>query len=180
MKDKEYKELLARHGAAEVAAHFVFPAEKTKSKPADDAALSEALRARRVAIAPDDRLRMDLLQLRYQIEDYINDSRYDSTLSFQHFLEAYILDLGIKRHELARDLSIRPSALSQYLNAHRLPPIEVLVRLELHSGQIISAAHWYQLIEKEKIHQLSADRKIRREQMPYIKKSKYRVKMAHG
>ncbi len=176
MKDKQYKDLVARHGSAEVAAHFVFPADEAKAVGRSDKGLAEALRSRRAALTPDDRLRLNLLQLRYQIEDYVRDTEYKEELSFPHFLQSYISDLGIKRHELAHDLGIRPSALSQYINAHRLPPIEILIRLELHSARIISAAHWYQLIEKEKIHKLTIDRKLRTAQMPYLRKSKYRVK----
>ena len=169
MTEKQYKSMVAEHGEEALAESYVFPVRLTaKQKKESDMELAEALRQRREAMSSEDKVKTKLLQLKFQIEDYIRDSQFDQARTFSYYLKSYIDMLGMKQNELAREIDIKPAVLSQYLNKHRTPPENVMVRLELHSHNLISATAWYQLVEKEKVHALSANRALRREQRQYV------------
>lgn len=161
--------MVAEHGEEALAESYVFPAQLTvKQKKESDFALAEALKQRRRAMSNEDKVKARLLQLRFQIEDYIGDSEFDKARTFSYYLKLYIEMLGMKQSQLAQEIDIKPAVLSQYINKHRTPPENVMVRLELHSHNFIPAAAWYQLVEKEKVHALSANRALRREQRHYV------------
>ena len=119
---------------------------------------------------PEYHLKGTLLQLRFQIEDYLNDLHFDKRKTFGYFLKSYIDSLKKKRNEFADEINIKPTELSQYINNHRKPPQNIMIRLELHSYNMIPAADWYRLLEKENLHELSTNKLLRRDQKKFIKR----------
>ena len=73
-------------------------------------------------------------------------------------------------NEFAHEINIKPTVLSQYINSHRNPPQDIIIRLELHSRNNIPAATWYRLLEKENIHDLNTNLELRTKQKKYISK----------
>ena len=171
MTKKKFSYLIDKHGAAEVANTVVFPVKlNSKEQEETDIALSDALASRRASMSDEEKLRATLLQLRFRIEDYLKDDRYDKKKTFGYFLKVYIGNLKRKHIEFARDINIKPSQLSQYINNHRSPPQDIIVRLELHSHNIISAVDWYQLLEKKNLYELRNNKDLRREQKSFVKR----------
>lgn len=171
MKSKQYDNLVKKYGAEEVASNFIFPGTLSlKEKKEADAGLRDALAHRRAAMSDEDKLKAKLMQLRFQIEDYIKDSAFDKSKTFGYFLRAYIGHLQRKQTEFATEINIKPAELSQYVNGHRHPTRNVMVRLELHSHNIIPATDWYLLLEKQNVYYLMHDKAVRREQRRYVKK----------
>lgn len=98
-----------------------------------------------------------LLQLQYQMEEYIENPVHYETTAFTKFLSTYIDTLYQKRIHFAEDLSIKPVALSQILNNHREPNEEFIKKLMVHSELIYKDSKsfkkksWYQIFLQEKI-----------------------------
>ena len=160
-----------KYSVEELAEGFIFPVKISKKQQTEaDAELNTILNTRRVSMSSEHLLKSSLLQLRYQIEDYLNDMHFDKRKTFGYFLKAYIGGINKKQKDFAHEIAIKPAELSQYINNHRKPPQNIMVRLELHSHNIIPAADWYRLLEKENIHELSSNKQLRREEKKFIKR----------
>jgi hypothetical protein len=168
---KQYSMLAEKYSPEELADSFVFPSQLTKKQKKEaDNALSEILKQRRTAMSPEYQLKGILLQLRFQILDYLNDIHFDKHKTFGYFLKLYIDGLKKRRNEFAHEINIKPTELSQYINNHRKPPTNIMVRLELHSHNMIPATDWYRLLEKENLHELSTNKLLRQEEKKFIKR----------
>jgi len=171
MTKQPYNTLAEKYSPEELAESFVFDAGLTKKQKNEaDTALSEVLKKRRDAMNREDHLKGTLLQLRFQIEDYLNDLHFDKRKTFGYFLKSYIDGINKKQKEFAYEIDIKPTELSQYINNHRKPPQNIMVRLELHSHNMIPATDWYRLLEKENIHALRTNKDLRRAERKFIKR----------
>ena len=171
MTKKEYTIDHQKHGPQELVKSFVFPVQlRAKKKNDSDKELNDILNQRRAAMSSEDKLKAILLQLRFNIEDYLNDTKFDKKKTFGFFLKHYIISLNKRRNEFAHEINIKPTVLSQYINSHRNPPQDIIIRLELHSRNNIPAATWYRLLEKENIHDLNTNLELRTKQKKYISK----------
>ncbi len=74
-----------------------------------------------------------LMQLKFQMEEYLSSPLCSVELSFPKFLMTYIDTLYEKRKDFASDISIKPIVLSHVLNEHREPNDSFLLRLMFHS-----------------------------------------------
>jgi len=154
----------------ELATNFVFPTSisPVEKKEADELLMVE-LRQRRLIQQKGTQLKMQLLQLRFEIEQCVEIPVFDQELSFGHFLKNYIECLKIKRNAFAEEINIKPVELSQYINNHRKPPQYILIRLELHSNNIIPANYWYRLIDKAYLNELETNLDLRNKERKFIK-----------
>lgn len=116
----------------------------------------------------DHGLRFKLLQLKYQMEDYINRP-FDEHYTFGFFLKNYVDILNIKRYQFADEISIDETYLSQIINRHRPPSEEIIIRLELHSRNLINALTWFKLLEKERENEIDNDKSIREKESKFVK-----------
>lgn len=162
--------LLKKYTSKELADAFVFrtklsPAQRKKS----DIQLNEMRKAVQKHITPKQLLLSRLLQLKYQIEDYLKNATYDMNLSFGYFLREYVKSVNKKNKDFADDIGIDETELSQILNKHRNPSEKIMIRLELHSNKTIPAITWLRLLEKEKEHEMLNDTIIRRTESKYVK-----------
>lgn len=74
-----------------------------------------------------------LLQLKYQMENYLSNQKCIYEPLFPKFLSTYIDTLYDKRKNFAIDININPITLSQVINQHRDPQENFLIRLIVHS-----------------------------------------------
>lgn len=79
-----------------------------------------------------------LMQLKYQMEEYLGTSKGSPQPNFQNFLKTYIDALYDKRKNFASDINITPLALSHILNRHREPEEAFLFKLIHHSQKTFS------------------------------------------
>ncbi|MCF0056039.1 hypothetical protein [Dyadobacter sp. CY356] len=110
-----------------------------------------------------------LLQLKFQLEDYVTNQKYDADANFGFFLNEYINGLEKQDKQFAADIDVKPAVLSGYINNHRKPPHKIIIRLELHSNGIIPAHIWYRLLQKDKEHQIKTDEVMRKEESSHVK-----------
>jgi len=47
-------------------------------------------------------------------------------------------------------------------------PDYMAIRLEIHSGNKISATYWFRLVEKERLHQIETDKALRKKEKPFV------------
>lgn len=104
------------------------------------------------------------------MEDYINRP-FDKNYTFGFFLKNYVDILNVKRCQFADEISIDETYLSQIINKHRPPSEEIIIRLELHSRNLINALTWFKLLKKEKENEIDTDESIREKEKKYVKRS---------
>lgn len=169
MKDK-IKELFEQYTPEEIADAFVLPSHLTEAEEEESRTqLMEILKIRRAAMTEEQKLHSNLLQLRYQMEDYVKSDKYDENYSFSSCLRRYIkLNYKVNK-DFAKDIHLKDTELSQILNNHRLPNENTVVRLEIHSSNVISASLWLKVSQKEKEHKLKNNTELRKQQSKFVR-----------
>lgn len=169
---KEIKETdFSKFTCEELADAFVFPADKAlnaKEKKEEE----DFWAARRNQFenrTHGQKMYSKLLQLKFQLEDYIESSQYVEALSFGFFLNEYVSRQDKKDKDFAVEVGIKPAVLSQYINNHRNPTDEFIIRLELHSNGMIPAVSWFKVIQKDKEHEIMTNQKLRDEESKHVK-----------
>lgn len=164
------EKLTRKYTHEELADSFVFRNTLTAGQQETAATqFAEARKKVKQKHTADEELHAGVLQLRYQIEDYTNSTQYKAHLSLSYFLRSYI-KLNYKTNkDFAKDIHLDETELSQVLNGHRDPSEKTLIRLELHSGNLIPAVYWYKLLEKEKEYELETDNTLREQEEKYVK-----------
>lgn len=163
-----YKKLLKQYTPEELAESFVFPVKYTvKQQQEADRALAEARRKSQAEMTEDQKIKLNLYQLKFQLEDYLKEE-YNPALNFGHFLDRYLKILNKKKKEFAAEIQIHETLLSHLISNRREPNDSILIRLELHSNKIIPAIDWYKLAEKEKEHQIRTDNSLRERESPFV------------
>jgi len=165
MKTKKITE----YSSQELAEAYVFPVKLT-AKQKEEAArqLLQARAKTQAELTESDKQTSRVLQLRFRLEDYLNGEAFDPALTFGHFLKEYVSILGKKRKVFADEISVDETLLSQFVNAHRLPPDYMAIRLELHSHNVIPAHYWYRLVEKQKEHEIKTNKTLRLKEMKFV------------
>lgn len=121
-------------------------------------------------MSEEDRLSLNILQLKFQLEDYILNKEFSPELTFGYFLKRYVDLLHIKRKQFSEDISINETLLSQFINQHRTPPDYMAIRLEIHSNNSIPAIYWFKLVEKQREHELKTDKELRRKENKHVRR----------
>jgi hypothetical protein len=128
-----------------------------RARKLDGRALMEARLERMKDVSEEDVKRAKLIQLKLQMEDYLNDPVCSEENYFTDFLVAYIDTMYSKRSNFASDIDITPVRLSQVLNNHREPHEDFMLRLMVHSEKAYQGVcdfpqkTWYQVYYQEKI-----------------------------
>lgn len=168
--DKMYKKLRQKYTNEEIAEAYLFPITRPrKEKEKLDKEFGEFLTKLRENRTPEEKLHAKMLQLKYQMQDYVGSKRYDEGKRFGYFLSRYIEMLEKKNKDFAEDINITAIELSQLINNHRNPNIKILIRLEIHSDNAIPAYIWYKVVEKEKAHEIVNNKEIRKQEQKYVR-----------
>jgi plasmid maintenance system antidote protein VapI len=169
------KKLMKEMDPEDIVESFLLPAKLTKKqKEESDRLLAEARKQYRAQLTKKDYLKANLLQLRFQLQDYIKAETYDPDKRFGNFLKAYLLILNKKSTELASEIKIHETLVSQLINNHRDPNEDIMIRLELHSNNNIPAHYWFMLVQKDRINQLKTDKELRKREKKFVT---YKVKV---
>lgn len=139
-----------KYTPSELAETFVF---RNKLKAKEKAEADDALRTlREKAIAnmsEGQKLTMNLLSLKYQMEDYIKATNYDAENTFGNYIKRYAKTIQRKNYELANDLGVDETRFSQIVNSHLLPSEKLVYRLEYHCNNIIPGMLWLAVLHKD-------------------------------
>jgi len=158
---KSFKEIEKEYSSKEIAESLVFP-DTRNSVEREDALIAFRKLRKEIADAQTEESKIisRLLQLKFQIEDYLNADTFKDNLYFGHFLKEYIQRLEKKNKEFAEEIDIDPTELSQVINKRRKPTEKLVFRLDIHSNRTFPAIMWFKLIEKERIHELLHDKGV--------------------
>lgn len=158
---KSYTEVTKKHTPKEIAESLVFPGNYTKKK---QAGLLDDFRAIRKQISgkqtPGKKLKSQLLQLKFSIEDFLQSRNPGRELYFGYFLKEYIFRIDRNSKEFAMEIDVNPTELSQIINRHRKPTDKLIYRLDIHSNKIFPATIWFAVLEKERAFELSQNKSI--------------------
>lgn len=167
---KSFKEIEKEYTPEEIAESLVFPGTKNPKKR--EAMLSELRKFRKeVADAQTGKSKTisQLLQLKFLMEDYLNNDTFNKAFCFGYFLQEYIQRLGKKNKEFAEEIGIDPTELSQVINKRRKPTEKLVFRLEIHSNRNFPAIMWLKLLEKERMYELLNNREIIESEKKHVK-----------
>jgi len=166
------KKIFEQFTPDEIADALVLPVKlNAKQRQEADKHLAAHREKRRAEMTEAEKLNIKLIQLKFQLEDYVKQEEYNPQFSFGYFLEQYLLLTNRKKKEFAHDIQIHETQLSQILKNRREPNESIMIRLELHSNNIIPAIDWFKLLEKEKGHQLKTNRSLRDKESGYVTRS---------
>ena len=161
--------LIQQYTPEEIADALVVPVKLTiKQQKEADLELIRARKQSQSELTEEQKRYAALLQLRFQLEDYLKEDRYDPTLTFGHYLELYLKLSHKKNKEFASEIQIHETLLSHLIKNRREPNYSIMIRLELHSNKIIPAIDWYRLAEKQREHQIKTDKSLRIRESKYV------------
>ena len=111
----------------------------------------------------------NLLQLKYEVETYIELDEYDPSYSFAKCLKRYMQIMNKSSKDLTEELSIHKTRLSRILNNKEEANTILSYKLEKHSGQLLPALFWWKLIAMKKNHEIVTNKKDRKEASVKVK-----------
>ena len=153
----------------EIADSFVLTTNVKQSKNVLSKSLKDARKKTQSETSDKTKLTLKLMQLKFQIEDYLKSDSFNPKFTFSYFLKEYVDVLKKKRKVFAQEISIDETELSQLINKHRQPNDSIIIRLELHSNNSIPAVSWYKLLEMEKAHSISTNTALRKKENKNVK-----------
>ena len=154
-----------QHSGKELAEANVFPSQLSSSEKRKGENEFSRFRIQRIKnMSNEERLYSKLLQLKYLMEDYANSNEYNNHYTFSYFLNEYLHSLNINKTNFSKEISLHGAQLSRLLNNIDKPNEKILVRLEIHSNNIIPATYWYRIVDKQKEAELLSNRAIRKEE----------------
>ena|GEM_PF-6141511 len=117
----------------------------------------------------EERILADVMRLRFQIENYATKSVFSFENTFGSYLQEYIRITKKAKREFSEDLAIHYTKLSRILNEKEEANIEFCYRLERHSGFLIKAELWWNLITLKQSFILSKDEETRKIEYKKVK-----------
>jgi hypothetical protein len=164
------KDIYEKYSHEEVADSIVFKNPLSEKEEKESSLeLAEIRRKKRENLSENQKLYAKVLQLRFLMEDYAKSEQYDENRSFASFLRKYIRFSYKVNKRFANDINLNEGELSLILNKRRLPTEKTIVRLEIHSNNVIPALSWYRVVEKQREHELEKDIKFKQEQKKFVK-----------
>ena len=155
----------------QLAEAFVFRSElsPTEIQEADD--LLRLMRTRSLQqMSEGEKVSLNLLGLKYEMEDYARFEGYDSEKTFGLFVKRYAKEIQRKNYELADDLGMDSTRFSQIINGKIIPSEKIVFRLEYHSNNIIPGSLWLEVLQKEIAYRAEQDVETRKSEYKIVKK----------
>src|ERR1700743_3677659 len=162
---------LEKFSSMELAEALVFPHAKflSDAEKGYEADFWAERRKRFENRSPQEKIYTRLLQLKFQLEEYVGSNRYQEALNFGYFLNEYVNRQEKQDKQLAAEIDVKADVFSQYLNNHRKPTKKFVIRLELHSNGMIPAITWFKLLQKDKEYEILTNLNIRQEESKHVK-----------
>jgi hypothetical protein len=147
----------------EQAEAYVFPANLTEEERRIMNAEMKELRMQQLAqMSKEDKIRGQLLGLKYRTQDYVKQNVYNQSITFGACLKEYLQLSEKTLEELASEIQWQPAKLNLILLDKAIPPMFLAYRLEKHSGDLIPALLWWQLVTKKMEYDIQNDTKNRK------------------
>ncbi|MCB0597509.1 MAG: helix-turn-helix transcriptional regulator [Lewinellaceae bacterium] len=170
--EKIYKELSEKYTDEEIAESFVFNEDLN---PEEQKKVDEEFRRIRMErlknMSESDILTANLIKIKLRIKDYFKRSKFEEKFSFSNQLKEYIKITKRSNKEIAENLNIHQTKLSRVINGKENPNVELMYRLEEHSGGELPAFYWWRLYSKELEHKIRTDLEKKLEEAKKVKGS---------
>ena len=105
----------------------------------------------------------ELLRTKYLMQEYFEQQLFIEEYSFSNQLKNYIRLLNKSMVDFASDIGIHKTKLSRIINAKENPNVDLMYRLEHHSGKMIPATYWYKLHSRKLEEDIKKDGAKRKE-----------------
>ncbi|MEM6700122.1 MAG: helix-turn-helix transcriptional regulator [Bacteroidota bacterium] len=169
-KEPTYEDLRKAYSDEEIVESFVFRSSMSEEEKAVADAAFRRLRLEQLKNRSDKQvLKAELMRMKLLQRDYFKQASYVVGYSFEEQLKAYIGLLKKSRKSVAEDLDIHPTKLSRILNGKENPNIDLMYRLERHSGNMIPATYWYRLVTKKVEHDIRQNEAHRQKEYERVK-----------
>lgn len=156
--DAIYQKLRKQYTDKEIAESMMIPADLTEEeKKINDEELKNLRLERLASMTEAEKVYTDVVRLRFEMEDYIAIPNYEDQRNFGYFLSEYLRAVRKSQKDLAQDLNIHASTLNRVINNKELPNLELIYRLEKHSGNLIAAVLWWKLTIKDQEQEIVAN-----------------------
>lgn len=141
---------------------FVYPHGLSPSEKAEaDEDIRKFRKERLLQMSEKDKMMANLLRLKFQIEDYIQQGIYAKEYEFSAFLQQYLKILNKKQSVFSAEIGLHPTKISQILTGKVAPNLALSYRLEIHSGGLLTAVLWWHLIAKKIAHDVQQNSELR-------------------
>ena len=168
--EKIYQRLRKEYTDEEIADSMLIPADLSEEELK---AAREELKAFRFQLlrtqTEEQRIHADLLRFKFLLEDYVEHEPYVEEKSFGKQLEEYLRILNRTKKRLSEDVGIHYTRLSRIINNREEPNLELAYRLEKHSGELIPAWLWWQLVIKKQEYHIKRDQQTRKREGAKVK-----------
>ncbi|MEL6588541.1 MAG: hypothetical protein AAFQ87_14020 [Bacteroidota bacterium] len=145
-----YEKVRQRLTDGEIAESFVLRSEMSQEeKQAAEEELQRLRMEKLKAMSDQQVLQSELMRMKLLLKDYIQQGLFLPEFSFASQLKKYIDLIGISHTQFAQDVHLHKTKLSRIVNAKESPNIDLMYRLEIHSGKTIPANYWYRLYSIE-------------------------------
>lgn len=145
-----YEKLSKSLSDEEIAESYVLRSEMTEKEKSQAEAGFKKLRMQRLKSMSDEHvLQSELMRMKLLMKDYFKQNIFLQSFSFANQLKKYVFLLQVSHAQFAEDINIHKTKLSRILNSKENPNIELMYRLEIHSGAMIPATYWYRLHTKK-------------------------------
>ena len=132
----------------EIAEDFVFSIDPTAEELRE---LGVLIAKRQSEISDEQRLKMNMLQLKIWMQDDINDTEFRrAARPFAFYLKEYRERLGLKNIQLAKELAMDPTELSAVVNGLRSPGEKLIRNLGRHYKRNFPSLLWLKIFHREK------------------------------
>lgn len=168
--EKIYKKLRKEMTDEEIADSMLIPQDMTEEEKKKSHEEIKAFRFKLIRERTEEqRIYSELLRFKFLLENYLNNEPFNISQSFGKKIEEYVRILNRTKKNLSEDLSIHYTRLSRLINDKEEPNIELMYRLEEHSGNLIPAIYWWKLVAKKQEHILKQDIKTRKKEGAKVK-----------
>jgi plasmid maintenance system antidote protein VapI len=168
--EKIYKKLRKEMTDEEIVDSMLIPQDMTEEEQRKS---NEEIRAFRFKLlrerTEEQRIYSELLRFKFLLEHYINKEPYNEEKSFGKNVEEYVRILNRTKKSLSEDLDVHYTRLSRLINDREEPNIELMYRLEKHSGNLIPAIYWWKLVAKKQEHIIKQDFRTRKKEGSKVK-----------
>jgi len=177
-KEPNYDKVKTRLSDEEIVDSFIFRSDLSEKEKtiADEEFLR--LRLKKLKEMSDDQiLHSELIRMKLLMKDYFQQNIFEDSFSFSSQLKKYIELLKKTHIEFANDIDIHKTKLSRIINNRENPNVELMYRLETHSGKLIPANYWYKLHAKKLEQEIKINKDKRKEEAKRVK-NKLKFKMS--
>jgi transcriptional regulator with XRE-family HTH domain len=162
-KESIYNELAKTYSDEELADSVIMSIE---GSPAEQKEIDEEfiqLRLERLKSMTDEEIILyKLYTFKLRLDKYFKSKKFNQDYSFAAQLKEYVGISDKSNADLASDLGIHKTKLSRLANNREKPNVDLMYRLEEHSGKTIPAIYWWRLYSKELEHRIKQDYERRR------------------